>query len=63
MFEKQDYLEYFKKIEDIEIEMAGRAKRLLDNVQDKDVKKMLQKILNDEKRHAKIAESIIDLIK
>lgn len=62
MFEKKDYLEYFKKIEEIEDKMVKDTKELLDNIKNEDAKKILQKVLSDEKRHSKIARSILDLI-
>lgn len=62
MFNKKDYLSYFKQLYEIEIVMKKETEQLLKLVADKESKKIIARIRADEIRHAKIVREMIKLI-
>lgn len=63
MFVKKDYLEYFTKIIEIERTMKREGEYLLKKVSDAKAKAILRKLVADERRHIKIVEGIIQIVK
>lgn len=62
MFNKKDYLSYFKQLYEIEIAMKKEAKGLSELIADKESQKIIRKIYRDELRHARIVKEMIKLI-
>lgn len=62
MFKKKDYLEYFHQLYVVEMNMKKEAEGLAKLIDTPQIKKLLQGIIADEVRHAKIVKSMIDLI-
>ena len=62
MFKKQDYLEYFKEIYEIELDMEKEALKLIDLIKDDEIMELLTKLRDDELRHAKLVKELIALI-
>lgn len=62
MFGKDDYLNYFNQILKIETKMAKDAEWLFGEVENSEAKNLLSKILDDEKKHVKIAEFLISIL-
>jgi rubrerythrin len=62
MFNKKDYLNYFKQLYDVEIVMKKEVKELLKIVNEPEAKKILERIREDEIRHADIVKEMIKLI-
>lgn len=62
MFSKKDYLDYFKQLYDVEIVMKKEVEQLLKIVDLPEARKILERIREDEIRHAKIVKDMIKLI-
>lgn len=62
MFDKQGYLDYFKELYDVEINMKNSVDELLTMIEDPESRKILEKIKADEIRHAEIVTNMVKLI-
>lgn len=62
MFTKKDYLSYFKQIYSVELFMIQEGKDLLKIVTDKEAVGLINQLIADEKRHAKIVKDMMKLI-
>jgi hypothetical protein len=62
MFNKQDYIDYFNQLYDVEITMKEDTEKLLAIIDNPEAKKIIEAIRNDEIRHAKIVKEMIKLI-
>lgn len=62
MFNKEDHLAYFKQLYDIEIVMKEDAEELLKIIEHPEAREILERIRQDEIRHAIIVQELIDLI-
>lgn len=62
MFNKKDYLDYFKQLYDVEIEMKEDVEKLLKIIDHPEARKILENIRKDEIRHAVIVKDMIKLI-
>lgn len=61
MFERQDYLDYFKEIKTVEEEMETKALALSRHFSNPRIKELLHKLVEDEMRHARIVNELISL--
>ncbi len=59
MFTKQEYIQYFNEIMDIERKMLTHVHELKKMLPDADIQEMLQEILLDEHDHIQIENAII----
>jgi hypothetical protein len=62
MFNKKDYLNYFKQLYAIELEMKKEIEDLIKITNNAKSKVLLQSIRNDEIRHALIVKDLIKLV-
>ncbi|MFC1693107.1 hypothetical protein ACFL1R_06350 [Candidatus Latescibacterota bacterium] len=61
MFSKQDYLDYFQELDEIEYKMLNSIKELKALIKDDDIQKLLNIIHNDEKKHISLEKEIIEM--
>lgn len=62
MFTKKDYIKYFQEIKKIETHMIEDVAELEKMVRNKDIKNRLHTIKQDEIKHEKIVEAILEII-
>jgi rubrerythrin len=62
MFNKQDYIDYFNQLYDIEIEMKKDTEKLLAIIDNPEARKIIEAIRSDEIKHAEIVKEMIKLI-
>ncbi len=62
MFNKRDYRSYFKQLYQVELMMKKEGRALLKLVPDKDSKELLNILIADEIKHAKIVKEMMNLI-
>lgn len=62
MFQKSDYIEYFKKIKAIEDEMVRFTHELKIEIKGDEAQKLIAKHHQDELKHVKLAEKMITLV-
>ncbi len=62
MFTNKDYIEYFKQLYAVEVEMEREARELKLLVNNAEAKKLLEVIQADEKRHKKIVRDLQKLV-
>lgn len=62
MFNKQGYLDYFEDLYKVEITMKKDVEKLLEIIEDPEVRKILERIKADEIRHAEIVTQMMKLI-
>ena len=62
MFNKKDYIIFIDQLYKIELEMEKEAIELQKMVDDTEIKKMLQDIIDDERKHKKIVQAMKDLV-
>jgi len=63
MFTKRDYLSYFEQIYQVELLMIREGKDLLKIIKIEEARVLIDKLIADEYRHAKIVKDLIKLIK
>lgn len=59
MFSKQDYIDYFYELSEIEYKMLNTVIELKALIKDDDIRKILNIIHNDEKKHIELDNEII----
>lgn len=62
MFQKSDYIDYFKKIKTIEDEMVRFTSELKIEIKGKEAQKLIAKHHKDELKHVKLAEKMMVLV-
>ena len=62
MFNKQDYIDYFNQLYDVEIQMKEDTEKLLAIIDNPEARKIIEAIRNDEIKHAAIVKEMIKLV-
>jgi hypothetical protein len=62
MFTKKDYLSYLKQLHSVELFMVKEGEDLLKIIDDKEARGLINQLISDEKRHAKIVKDMMKLI-
>lgn len=62
MIIKKDYLEFFKELYDIELQMERKAIDLMADINNEEIDKLLKHVIDDERRHAKLVQELITLV-
>lgn len=63
MFEKKDYLEFFKQLYGLEVVMEKEAAELLGLIKRPEAQAILKAVIRDERKHKKIVKGMIKLVK
>jgi rubrerythrin len=63
MFTKKDYLSYFQQLYEVELLMIKDGKDLLKIIKEEEARFLIKKLIEDEKKHAKIVQEMIAIIK
>lgn len=62
MFSKDDFLDFFDQISELENKMVYHAEELSSYIQDPELLKLVNQIKDDELRHLKILDKIKELV-
>jgi len=62
MLSKEDYKNYLEQVENIENSMAGVYRECVSRLEDKNIKSICQKLMEDEERHAALVRQIMKLM-
>ena len=63
MLTREDYLKYLDQMDAIEIQMIGVYSECASLAEDEELKKTFLKLVEDEKRHSRLVNSLYDLFK
>lgn len=63
MLSKEDYQQYLSQMLDLEVSMAGLYKKIQAKVQDKEIKKRIYLIMQDEIEHAGLVREMKELLR
>jgi hypothetical protein len=62
MFSKQDFIDYFTQIKNVEIAMVTNMNNLIEATTDTKFQQVFRKIHHDEKVHSKAVDEIIAIL-